>query len=54
MDVLTKQKGVRKHRTDKQIFEAIEEFGDLSTAHFCELMEITDFTVELIWRSMVQ
>lgn len=28
MDVLTKQKGVRKHRTYKEIFEAIERFGD--------------------------
>jgi len=44
MDVLTKQKGVRKHRTDKEIFEAIAEFGDLSMADFCELMEITDST----------
>ena len=35
MDVLTKQKGVRKHRTDKEIFEAIAEFGDLSMADSC-------------------
>ncbi|MBB5440586.1 hypothetical protein HDC92_004289 [Pedobacter sp. AK017] len=39
-----KGKGSRRHRSDKEILEAIAEFGDLSMAEFCELFEITDST----------
>ena len=44
METQLKSKGPRRHRNDKEIFEAIEEFGDLSMAEFCELLEITEST----------
>ncbi|WP_276088920.1 hypothetical protein [Pedobacter sp. JY14-1] len=39
-----KSKSGRKHRNDKEVFEALEEFGDLSITEFCELFEISEST----------
>lgn len=44
MEPQLKVKGPRRHRNDKEIFEAIEQFGDMSMADFCELLEITEST----------
>lgn len=39
-----KSKSGRKHRNDREVFEALEEFGDLSITEFCELFEISEST----------
>jgi len=39
-----KDKGPWRHRSDKEIYEAIKQFGELSIAEFCGLLETPDST----------